>query len=192
MIQPLSLNQRTAVQTITANTASIGEKAGDEVHADLFTIASGALEGRDVAFLRSTSDDEGETLWLVATTTGEHVGMAETMESALHLIMAQAYKLAAAAIDAKHKVGKTFREGLAELEAFDAPDDEILQWDNGLCVGIAKNGNTYAANTIQAATRADVLWPVRNGNNEAPKPVRRREAVAAEIAKLTHLLQTYC
>lgn len=88
--------------------------------------------------------------------------------------------------ESRAKVLDAITNSIAALEACTL-NDEIYAWDQGLAVGISDEGKAYAASLDKAATAADVLYVVRNGNGDRALKANRQAAIADHLATLRDL-----
>lgn len=95
-----------------------------------------------------------------------------------------------------------FKAMIAELSARIDPNDRtfILGWNNGLYVGFTADAKPFAgfvltAEVVGTDDMPEEAWAfvpnVKNGNSEAAKPIRRQDAIAAEIKRLKGLVDTF-
>lgn len=90
----------------------------------------------------------------------------------------------------RDEVAATMTGAIADLEAC-TTDDEIMAWPYGLAVGFTKDGKPYAASLDKAATAAEVLWPVKNGDDVPAIRTRRQDAIRVQVADLRRIMAEY-
>jgi hypothetical protein len=83
------------------------------------------------------------------------------------------------------QIRKEFENAIAAARACEL-DDQILAWDNGMCVvlfeGRANAGSVVNATPVSLHEGRRLGPTIRNGNGERPRVRSRREVLAAHIA----------